>query len=166
MDRRQRLERRIRVLLTGFAIGIVLSGVTAFPLTQELTALSNWLGAHPGDGGLKGWIATVRDALAATDAKYPFLAYGYDWLAFGHLMIAAAFYGPIKDPIRNVFIVKWGIFCCLATFPIILICGPLRGIPVGWQFVDSTFGIIGCIPLYFVLRDIRELERGLQTIAK
>ena len=160
MDRRNRLERRARILLIGFTIGVVVSGATAFPLVQELNLVSRMLGAEsPTQGGFLGWIAQVRDALVDTDAKYPFLAYGYDWLAFGHLVIAAAFYGPIRNPARHLYTVQWGMFCCLASIPLALICGPLRGIPFWWQMIDCSFGVIGIVPLLFVQRDIRELEK-------
>ena len=159
MDRRTTLERRARILLIGFAIGVVISGATAFPLLQELKAFAHLIGANsPDQGGFPGWIARVRDALEDTDAKYPFLAYGYDWLAFGHLVIAAAFYGPIRDPARHLYTVRWGMFCCLASIPIALICGPLRGIPFWWQMIDCSFGLVGMIPLLLVQRDIRELQ--------
>lgn len=158
MDRRRYLERRIRVLLAGFAVGVALAGITAFPLPQELVLLVRWMGARPGDPGLSGWIARVRDALVETDARYPFLAYGTDWLAFGHLVIAAAFWGPIKAPVRNAFVVRWGVFCCLASIPVALVFGPLRGVPGFWLPIDCAFGLIGIVPLRIVLRDIRELE--------
>lgn len=152
------LRRWIRTLLIGFATGVVLAGVTAFPLPQELTLLARWMGAHPGDPGLSGWIARVRDAVVETDAKYPFLAYGTDWLAFGHLVIAAAFVGPIRDPVRNRFVVRWGMFCCLASLPLALVMGPLRGIPLFWLPIDLAFGIVGIVPLIVVDRAIGALE--------
>ncbi|RYG20998.1 hypothetical protein EON82_19555 [bacterium] len=160
MDRRTTLERRIRILLIGFTIGVVISGATAFPLVQELTLFARMIGAEStAQSGFPGWIARVRDALVDTDAKYPFLAYGYDWLAFGHLVIAAAFYGPIRHPAPHLYTVQWGMFCCLASIPLALICGPLRGIPFWWQMIDCSFGLIGIVPLLLVQRDIRELEK-------
>ncbi len=159
MDRQKLLKRRVRVLLTGFALGVVLAGITAFPLPQELTLLARWTGAQPGAAGLSGWIARVRDALVDTDARYPFLAYGTDWLAFGHLVIAAAFLGPIRDPVRNRFIVRWGMFCCLSSIPLAMIMGPLRGVPLFWLPIDLAFGLIGIVPLLVVDRTIGELER-------
>jgi hypothetical protein len=44
-------------------------------------------------------ITRVYDALAMTNRQYPFLAYGADWLAFAHLVIAIAFVGPYHDPL-------------------------------------------------------------------
>ena len=78
--------RKLRFWLACFVIGLLLSGLTAFPLTWELEILAKMLGA-PLDAtpaqfsGLVEWIVRVRNALRETDAKFPFLAYGYDWLA-------------------------------------------------------------------------------------
>ena len=48
----QRILRRLRVILAGFIIGLVLSGLTAFPLEWELNLLARWLGIA--DGGTSG----------------------------------------------------------------------------------------------------------------
>lgn len=105
------------------------------------------------------WLVRVRDALVAVDVRYPFLAYGTDWLAFAHLVIAAAFLGPIRDPVRNVWVVQWGVIACAAILPLALVCGPIRGTPFFWQVIDCSFGIVGAIPLLVCLRMIRRLER-------
>ena len=157
------LLRRIRILLSGFVIGLALSGITAFPLPAELTLLSHWMGVPDGVPashfvGITGWIVQIRDALAATQSTYPFLFYGYDWLAFAHLVIASLFWGPLRDPVRNVWVIQWGMFACVATWPIAFICGPLRGIPIFWQLIDCSFGFVGLFPLYAVYRMIRRLE--------
>ncbi|HEX8551935.1 MAG TPA: hypothetical protein VF681_10320 [Abditibacteriaceae bacterium] len=159
------LQRRI--LLIGFIVGLVLSGVTAFPLVWELNLLARWLGAPPDAvpesyTGLVHWIVKVRNGLRATDAAYPFIAYGTDWLAFAHLTIAVAFLGPLRDPVRNVWVLTFGLIACAGIIPLALICGPLRGIPFYWQLIDCSFGIVGCIPLLICRRDAKELE-ALQT---
>ena len=130
----QLLLRRIRVLLTAFIIGLILSGVTAFPLEWELNLLASWLGAPPNAlpqdcSGLLFWIVKVRNGLRQTNAEFPFMAYGTDWLAFGHLVIATAFIGPLRDPVRNKWIIDWGLIACAGVLPLALMCGPLRGIP-------------------------------------
>jgi hypothetical protein len=157
------LQRRIRLLLIAFIVGLVLSGLTAFPLPWEVSLLARLLGARDGSSpdeysGLLWWIVTVRNALLDTDAEYPFLAYGTDWLAFAHIVIATAFWGPLKDPVRNVWIIEWAMLACILIIPLALICGPIRGIPFGWQLIDCSFGVIGIIPLWLCRRDIKELE--------
>ena len=89
---------------------------------------------------------------------YPFLFYGTDWLAFSHLTIAVAFYGPIKDPVRNKWVIQFGMIACLMVFPLALICGPLRGIPVYWQLIDCSFGAVGIIPLWLAYREVERIE--------
>ena len=125
--------------------------------------LAHSLGAPDGSApssfsGLTAWIVTVRDALFATDARFPFLFYGYDWLAFAHLVIAVLFIGPLKDSVRNIWVIQWGMIACAMVVPLALVCGAIRGIPLGWQLIDCSFGVVGGIPLYFCNRWARELE--------
>jgi len=158
------LRRRVRVWLALFIVGLVLSGLTAFPLLWELNLLVSWLQWPPlagaaSDVGLTAWIVRVRDALAEQSMRYPFMAYGTDWLAFAHLVIASAFYGPWRDPVRNVWIIEWAMLACVAVIPLAMICGPLRGIPFGWRLIDCAFGVFGIVPLLLVRRDIKRLEQ-------
>lgn len=160
----QRILRRLRVVLAGFIIGLVLSGLTAFPLEWELNLLARWLGiadgSAPGDfGGLRFWIATVRGGLRETYAHYPFMAYGTDWLAFAHLVIATAFIGPWRDPVKNVWIFEWAMIACAGILPLALICGPLRGIPFYWRLIDCSFGLVGIVPLWLCRREALKLAR-------
>ena len=160
---RHRLERRIRALLILFIVGLVLSGITAFPIETELRWLTGVLGAGPDarpadHGGLMGWLLTVRDGVIATNRAYPFLAYGTDWLAFAHLVIAALFVGPLRDPVRNVWVVQWGMIACVAVVPLALIAGPIREIPFYWRLVDASFGVFGIVPLWVWLGYIGGLE--------
>jgi hypothetical protein len=164
-----RLLRRIRIWIAVFIVGLFLSGVTAFPLETELRAFAAFLrwpsvldlatATH-----LLPWVERVRDALIATNASYPFLAYGTDWLAFAHLVIAVAFVGPWLDPVRNRWIITWGLIACAGVLPLAHIAGPIRGIPFAWRMIDSSFGIFGCIPLLLVRRDIDRLEAGSHDV--
>lgn len=165
MTRTEQLERRVRGLLLLFIAGLVVSGLTAFPLVTELRWLTDVLGAGPGtrpdevDGVLR-WLVTVRDALVDTNARYPFLAYGTDWLAFAHLVIAVAFVGPLRDPVRNRWVVTFGLIACAGVIPLALIAGAVRGIPFYWRLIDCAFGIGGAALLWPCARAIQELEAG------
>ena len=143
--------RRIRFCLAVFIAGLVLSGVTAFPLQSELRWLVSFL--HAGSlqpmaeaTGLLTWIERIYVALSTTNAHYPFLAYGTDWLAFAHLVIAAAFIGPYIDPVRA------------GVIPLALIAGSMRSIPLPWRLIDCSFGILGSAPLLICKRSILALE--------
>ena len=154
---------RIRLYLALFILGLVLSGLTAFPLQLETQTLARLLGipdhAPPSNyTGLQFWIATVRDALRDTYAKYPFIAYGTDWLAFAHLVLAILFLGPWRDPVRNLWVIDFGLIACAAVIPLALIAGPLRGIPLYWSLIDCSFGLVGAIPLLCARRHAIQLD--------
>ncbi len=151
----QQLRGRIRLLVSAFILGLVLSGATAFPLLHELNLLARLVGT---EGDLATWIIRVRDALAATYRDYAFLGYGTDWLAFGHIVIALFFVGVWRDPVRNVFTLNAGLIACAGVIPLALICGPIRGIPFYWRLIDCSFGVFGAIPLWWTLRLTRRLE--------
>ena len=158
-----RLRRRIRNWLLVFIVGLVLSGATAFPLETETRWLSRWLHDLHIGGALTVWIDRTHEGLAATNTRYPFLAYGTDWLAFAHLIIAVLFVGPLRDPIREKWTLQWGLIACAGIVPLAVACGPLRGIPWGWTLVDSSFGVFGVVPLLLVLRDVKALEAAVRT---
>jgi hypothetical protein len=148
------LRRTIRNWLWFFIVCLVLSGVTAIPLRAELGLLSRI--ANP-DSALGSWLARINAGLIDTYGKYPFLAYGTDWLAFGHLAIAVAFIGPLRDPVRNIWVIDFGLIACLSVIPFALVMGPVRGIPFYWRLIDCSFGVLGMIPLFYCRKCITEL---------
>ncbi|MFF5723633.1 hypothetical protein [[Kitasatospora] papulosa] len=162
------LLRRIRVWLVVFIVCLVLSGLTAFPLVTELHWAEDLLtsSASPAPEhfpALVEWITRVRAGLDEADAAYPFVLYGTDWLAFAHLVIAVAFYGPYRDPVRNIWVIQFGMIACAGIIPLALICGPIRDIPFWWTVVDMSFGVFGIVPLFVVHRMIRRLEAAATT---
>jgi hypothetical protein len=155
---------RIRFWLVLFIAGLVLSGVTAFPLQWELTLLNHWFSVTPvapagGEPSLHAWLRSVLEGIVATNRDYPFLAYGTDWLGFGHLAIAVAFIGPLRDPVRNKWVLIFGLIACAGVVPLALIAGQMRGIPFYWRLIDMSFGIFGALPLLLCLHYVRRLER-------
>ena len=157
-----RLLRRYRIVLALFMAGLILSGVTAFPLLWEMRVLCDWLGvgdalSPAGHEGMRHWILTIRWGLEDMYSSYPWIAYGTDWLAFAHLVLAVFFIGPWRDPVRNVWVLHAGLISCLLVLPLAFICGPLRGIPLPWRLIDCSFGVLGAIPLLYCLRLTRRL---------
>ena len=157
--------RRVRICIAVFVAGIVLSGITAFPLQTELSWLDSVLHSAPLQSTadvthLRGWIERVHHAVADTNSRYPFLAYGTDWLAFAHLVIAVAFIGPYIDPVRNKWLITFGLIACAGVIPLALIAGYVRGIPLCWRFLDCSFGVFGAVPLLMCHRAISGLERN------
>lgn len=149
---------KIRWILSGFIMALILSGITAFPIETELTWFADFF--DRGDGTLNIWLFKVHDAVLNTNSNYPFLAYGTDWLAFSHLVIAVVFWGPLKDPVRNKWVIEFGMIACIMVFPLAFIAGHIRGIPWFWQLMDCSFGIIGIIPLMVCHNLISKLEKN------
>ncbi|MDR0507207.1 MAG: hypothetical protein LBH32_10400 [Dysgonamonadaceae bacterium] len=164
-NKEKKLLLIIRGLVLFFMLSLIISGVTAFPLEAELNILCEILDipidASPETySGLKNWIATVRDGIIQTNQLYPFLAYGTDWLAFAHIIIAVAFIGLYQNPVRNKWIVYFGMIACAGIIPLALICGTIRHIPFYWRLIDCSFGVFGLIPLYIMHYCINILENN------
>jgi hypothetical protein len=154
---------RFRITLAFFIVGLLVSGITAFPLLTEMKLLTQWLGigeatSTAGHTGLNLRILTVKLGLEDTYAKYPWIAYGTDWLAFGHIVIALFFVGPFIRPAESRSVIYTGIAACVLVVPLALICGPLRGIPLYWRLIDCWFGVVGMIPLIYCLRLLRVIH--------
>ena len=158
------LLRRIRLCLAVVVLGLLVSGVTAFPLREELSLARDVLAQLNAEAVLPGavwWVNHVAEGLDATAAAYPFIAYGTDWLAFAHLLIAVAFVGPLVDPVRNVWVIVWGLLACAGIVPLAAIAGAVRGLPLGWQLIDMSFGVVAAVPLVLALIWTRRLARGI-----
>ena len=151
-----KLITKIRLLILFFMIALIVSGFTAMPAETELRWLMQYKDMFP--ERLGNWLQLCYTALVDTNDKYPFLAYGYDWLAFAHFVIALSFIGPLKDPVKNIWIINWQIICCVAVFPLALIAGPIRQIPIFHIVIDCSFGLLGIIPLLICRRWIKKLE--------
>jgi hypothetical protein len=152
----QKLTNEIRFILIVFIASLILSGLTAFPLETELSFLIQFNTLLP--LSIQEWILKVYNALVHINKLYPYLSYGTDWLAFAHLVIAVAFIGPLKDPVKNIWVIQFGMIACIMVFPLAFIAGPIRGIPFYWQLIDCSFGVIGLIPLYICHKKIKALE--------
>lgn len=146
-------------------LGLIVSGITAFPLAWELQLLNAWHGIDASlppqhYTGLAFWLATVNQGLHETYAAYPWIAYGTDWLAFAHIAIAVYFIGPFVDPVRNAWVLYAGIIGCVLVLPLALICGPLRGVPLYWRLIDCSFGLFGAMPLLYCVRLTHLMENA------
>lgn len=163
--RTQSLLRRIRIWLSLFIIGLVLSGLTAFPLERETRLLNRVFRVAPsappgGEPALHTWLRRVHEGIVNTNRQYPFMAYGTDWLAFAHLVIAIAFIGPLRDPVCNKWVLQFGVVSCIGVVPLALIAGPIRGIPPYWRAIDCSFGVLGVLPLLLCLHYVRQMQQN------
>jgi hypothetical protein len=166
VNREQTLRRRITLLTWLFIVGLLLSGVTAIPLKTELDWLVKVTGARelvqtPGSTNAPVWaiwLEKVQATLQETSDKHPVLFYGTDWLAFGHFIIAIAFVGALRDPVRNRWLFDFGLIACVLVIPYALVFGGVRGVPFWWRLIDCSFGVLGFIPLWFCRKWASELD--------
>ena len=149
------IEKSIKGWIIFFMIILTLSGLTAIPVETELNFLTRFFSL---DSSMGQWLDKVYQAFHDTNKNYPFLAYGYDWLAFAHFVLAILFIGPLKDPVRNKWVIEFGMIACVLIIPFALVAGHYRGIPLMWRFIDCSFGIIGIFPLLICLKQINKLE--------
>ena len=159
---------KYRAVLSAFMLGLVLSGITAFPLAWEMRLLTTWFGINqslPPEHyrGLAFWLTTVNQGLHETYASYPWVAYGTDWLAFAHIAIAVYFVGPLINPLKNEWVLYAGLIGCCLVLPLAVICGPVRGIPFYWRLIDCSFGVFGALPLLYCLHLTRLMGKTTTT---
>lgn len=157
-NHQKQLKRQVNLLLIFFIAGLVLSGVTAFPIKTQLDIAHQIIQQRHLENEFSSWIERAYQGVSDTDSKYPFIAYGTDWLAFAHLVIAVAFIGPLRDPVRNIWVVQFGIIACMSVFPLALIAGEVRHIPWFWRIIDCSFGAAGGLLLWICYRKINRLS--------
>ncbi|MDF2436528.1 MAG: hypothetical protein K0Q95_904 [Bacteroidota bacterium] len=151
-----KLRKKIKSMIILFMVFLILSGVTAFPIERELKFISSHSSFLP--HVLQNWLIKIYEAVKTTNLQFPYLSYGTDWLAFAHIVISVIFIGPLKDPVRNIWCIQFGMIACIMIFPLAFIAGAVRHIPVYWQLIDCSFGVLGLIPLYVCYKNIRVLE--------
>lgn len=151
------LLKLIRRWIAAFMILLVLSGITAFPVQTELHFLVKFHDCFP--PLMRYWLLTVSSSVDDVATNAPYLLYGYDWLAYAHIVIALFFTGVYRNPIQNEWVLRIGMLACAGVFVLAVICGQVRGIPFFWTLIDCSFGLFGMIPLVMVRRLIKRLEQ-------
>jgi hypothetical protein len=157
-----RTQIRLRIMLV--IAGLVFSGVTTFPIEWELQIADRWVSENRWDNLFSHWIEDAYRGVQKTNSAYPFIAYGSDWLGFAHLVIAIVFIGPLRDPIRNRWVVEFGIIACVLIFPFAFLAGHVREIPIFWRFIDCTFGIVGGAILFDCNHKIKLWESDFNAL--
>ncbi|MEP6682213.1 MAG: hypothetical protein ABJA35_03095 [Parafilimonas sp.] len=163
-----KLLRQIRILSIIFIAALVISGITAFPIYEELKWVIN-SNIFDRNSVIAKWIYKVWIGVKKAHEDFPFIFYGFDWLAFAHIVIAILFIGVYQHPVRNRWIIQWAIITCVCVLPLALIAGFIRGIPFFHILIDCSFGVIGLIPLFIIQTKIKKLailKKAQRHIAK
>lgn len=152
--KQKNVVKQIRRLLLLFMVLLFISGATAIPVAAEL----RWaVRIVPANTWLADWLLKVQSGFSDTDNRYPFLMYGYDWLAFAHFVLAILFIGPYRDPGKNIWVIQFGLIACFLIFPFAFVAGYFRGIPLWWQLIDCSFGVLGAALLWIVYEKTKTL---------
>ena len=151
------LRQHISYLMWFFMISLAISGITAIPARSGILFLldivpSSWTIVYD-------FLLYIKQALYTSN---DILFYGFDWLAFAHIIIAVLFYGVIKDPVRNIWIIQFGMIACVLVIPFAFVMGYFRGIPIWWRLIDCSFGVFGIIPLWLAHHKIIELQKIIE----
>jgi hypothetical protein len=152
------LLTRIRAWTLFFIAALIFSGLSAIPLQPELDLLVRWFAQDQPPTMLGSWLLQVQSGVHDINARWPFMGLGTDWLAFGHVVIGLGFIGLLLDPVRNEWLVTWGMMACLLVIPWAWIFGGLREIPWGWRLIDCSFGVGGLVPMLLIRAYIAELK--------
>lgn len=160
------LRRKIRLCTWIMIIGLVIAGATAIPLQWQADVAARVLQvehletAPATSSPMVQWLVKVRTALHEVNQRHPFMMYGADWLAFGHFVIAIAFIGALRDPVRNAWLFQFGMIACALIIPYAFLFGALRGIPIWWRLFDCSFGVVGFLPVWLAHGWTRQLEQA------
>ncbi|MBS1747584.1 MAG: hypothetical protein JST21_15585 [Bacteroidetes bacterium] len=157
-----KLLKQIRVLVIIFIVALFISGITAFPVYEEL----NWIinsSFFTQQSVVQKWLLKAWYGVKTAHEDFPFLFYGYDWLAYAHIAMAGLFFGVYQHPVRNRWIVQWAMLTCIGVLPIAFIAGFIRGIPFFHILIDCSFGLLGLIPLRLMQLKIKKLEKLKKT---
>ncbi len=139
--------RKIKIYTLFLQFGLLISGITAFFIPEGVaflilhTPLIDFI-------NLNDWLAYVLDGVLNIDRAYPFIWYGTDWMVFAHILFAILFCGLYTDPIRNIWLIRFGYIACILIFPLALIMGEIREIPMVWRLLDCGFGVLAGLVLF------------------
>lgn len=161
------LLNRIRLALSWVIAGLILSGISTFPLQWETRLLNLWFGAESPFAwlapDLATWISHVHQGVEQTAQHYPFFLYGLSWLGFAHFAIALAMVGARQDPLNNRWLITWATLICLLCFPTVFIFGWLHNIPHIWSLVDCIFPLVAGILLVSAQIWLNDLSQSRAT---
>jgi len=83
---------------------------------------------------------------------------GTDYLGFAHVILGILFLGAMKGPGRNLWVIEFGVLCCILVIPAAFIFCYIRGAPLLHYFVDSSFGVVALMVMVPVWKSARRLD--------
>ena len=153
-----------RVWLIVFIAGLLFSFQMILFVEPEITWISDHFGQSSRFGqalpAVGAWVDVLEESVTETYSKYPAMAYCMDYLALSQLVIALFIAGAVKDPVKNAWVVRAAMIACIVMIPFAFASGYVRQIPFFWVTLDSSFAMLGIIPLLIARRCIRKLRQS------
>ncbi len=144
------LLTRIRLCLALLMAGLLFSSLPGFfPLngTKWILGLLART-SHFGDGTpLFTWFLGTRQALMATSLTARFLFYATNRDGLSRILFALLFLGPYRDPVRNRWVINFGLLSCAALVLFAFVAGEIQGMPFLWRCADAAFALLCALPL-------------------
>jgi hypothetical protein len=156
-------HKQIRIWTYVLIIGLVLSGVTAINPDFFLHPIVQYFNKGQ-QSGFTNWLNDIYKAILVTKAQYPFLLYGYDWLAFAHILLGVLFIGVLKDPHHSKWLIQFGMIACASILPFAFVFGSIRSIPLLWTLIDCSFAFGAMVPLLIIYKHINILHQHQKPI--
>jgi hypothetical protein len=107
-------KQKIRSWLKIFIAALFISGLTAMPVEQELTYITNHF---PFEGSIKGWLDEVLIGIQHTSKIILFFFMDIDGLPL-HICTCILFIGPFRDPVKNKWVIQFGVIACILVIPL------------------------------------------------
>ncbi len=159
-------DKYISICLKIFVSVLVISGLCLFSLPFLSKKLLGFVDSLAFRGELYSFLMKIIQGVTYNKTHFPFMAYGTDFLGFAHLMFALLFVGPVIDPYKNEWVLRFGLMVCVLLVPTVLIAGWVREIPFIWRCMDSLFGVVGFLLFYSVFKKIKANQQMLEDLEK
>jgi hypothetical protein len=143
-------------------IGLVLSGVSAINPDFFLHPVVQYFNSGK-QTDFTIWLNKIYNGVVLTKAQYPFMLYGFDWLAFAHILLGILFIGVLKDPHHSKWLIQFGMIACVLIIPFAFVFGTIRGIPLLWKLIDCSFAFGAMVPLFIIHKHINILNQHQKT---
>lgn len=159
---KQKILKRVQLWLLLFVLGLGVSLQMVWLVVPEIQWLNGtfgagtaWSDAYP---MLGDWLAVLETSILETYRTYPVIVYCMDYLVFAHIVLIIALLGAVRDPVKNVWVIQFGMIGCGLMIPFTFGMGYLRGIPWFWLCLDSMFVWLGFIVLMMAYRGIKKFR--------
>lgn len=164
------LLSRIRLVLAIAIVCLILGSLATLAaphtISVVLSILSRMEIATPDTSHSFRWLQHIQLQLGRDSDLHPMLHFCADLFAFVQLVFALALIGPLRNPIRNQWVIQFGILACCGLIPVALILGPWHGLPMAWRLVSCGAALCGIVTLMLCRHYITLYENVIESVRR